>query len=227
MDDLTGPELALRVEPVDGGGSIDGQVPLEHIEAVASPTQGHLAAAVVKVSRESTDAIGRLSPTLVRASPSCDTRHYLCRSFQHDHGGHVHASNSRPTTWRSRTRVSGCSAGSMTRSSRWRGAICSVITLPLFTYRWSRCLGTHIPRRLVVQFDVMASAAIPIYLLGRYLLHSSFLATCLAVAYLLNPALQQTNLEQFHVEAFETPLLALVSTPRSAGGPVCLSSASL
>jgi hypothetical protein len=51
MDDLTGPELALRVEPVDGGGSIDGQVPLEHIQAVATPTQGQLLAAVVKVSR--------------------------------------------------------------------------------------------------------------------------------------------------------------------------------
>ena len=80
----------------------------------------------------------------------------------------------------------------------------------------------HTAALLVVQSMLMASAAIPIYLLGRYLLHSSFLATCLAVAYLLNPALQQTNLEQFHVEAFETPLLALGITPRSAGGPVCI-----
>ncbi len=33
------------------------------------------------------------------------------------------------------------------------------------------------------------------------------LATMLAAAYLLNPAVQQGNLEQFHVEAFEAPLL--------------------
>ena len=35
------------------------------------------------------------------------------------------------------------------------------------------------------------------------------LATLLAAAYLLSPVLQQTDLEQFHVEAFETPLIAL------------------
>jgi uncharacterized membrane protein len=67
----------------------------------------------------------------------------------------------------------------------------------------------HTAALLVVQAMLMASAAVPIYLLARHLLHNSFLATCLAAAYLLNPALQQTNLEQFHVEAFETPLLAL------------------
>jgi uncharacterized membrane protein len=36
---------------------------------------------------------------------------------------------------------------------------------------------------------------------------ATVLATMLAAAYLLNPAVQQGNLEQFHVEAFEAPIL--------------------
>ena len=148
MDDLTGPELALRVEPVDGGGSIDGQVPLEHIEAVASPTQGHLAAAVVKVSRESTDAIGRLFPPWCKHLPVAIFATIYAVHFSMITVAMLHAYEQPAYDMAIRTRVSGCSAGSMTRSSRWRGAICSVITLPLFTYRWSRCSGcTHIPRR--------------------------------------------------------------------------------
>jgi uncharacterized membrane protein len=67
----------------------------------------------------------------------------------------------------------------------------------------------HTSVLLVVQAMLQAAGAIPIFLLARHLLHSSFLATLLAAAYLLSPALQQTDLEQFHVEAFETPLIAL------------------
>ncbi|MGA3218138.1 MAG: DUF2079 domain-containing protein [Acidimicrobiales bacterium] len=67
----------------------------------------------------------------------------------------------------------------------------------------------HTAALLVIQTMLMALAAVPIYLLARYLLHSWALASCLAAAYLLSPALQQTNLEQFHVECFETPILAL------------------
>jgi len=67
----------------------------------------------------------------------------------------------------------------------------------------------HTETLLVVQSVLIALGAVPVYLLARYLLRSWALATCLAAAYLLNPALQQTNLEQFHVECFETPLLAL------------------
>ena len=66
----------------------------------------------------------------------------------------------------------------------------------------------HTVALLVAQSVLIALGAVPVYLLARYLLHNR-LATCLAAAYLLNPALQQTNLEQFHVECFETPLLAL------------------
>jgi uncharacterized membrane protein len=55
---------------------------------------------------------------------------------------------------------------------------------------------------LVLQAALIAGAGVPIYLLGRRLLASPVLATALTGAYLLNPALQHGNLEQFHPEAF-------------------------
>ena len=55
---------------------------------------------------------------------------------------------------------------------------------------------------LVLQAALLAAAAIPIYLLGLRRLGRSWMATPLAVAYLLNPALQHGNLEQFHPECF-------------------------
>jgi uncharacterized membrane protein len=61
---------------------------------------------------------------------------------------------------------------------------------------------------LVIQSVALAFGAVPVYLLARHLLRSTVLATLLAAAYLLNPAIQQGNLEQFHVEAFEVPILA-------------------
>jgi uncharacterized membrane protein len=67
----------------------------------------------------------------------------------------------------------------------------------------------HTAVLLVVQAALQAAGAIPVYLLARHLLKSTVMATGLAAAYLLNPVLQQTDFEQFHVEAFETPLLAL------------------
>ena len=67
----------------------------------------------------------------------------------------------------------------------------------------------HAASLLYLQAAAMALGAVPIFLLGRRLLRSSILATLLAAAYLLNPATQLGTLEQFHVEAFEAPLLAL------------------
>jgi uncharacterized membrane protein len=60
----------------------------------------------------------------------------------------------------------------------------------------------HAQLLLVLQSCLLASAAIPIYLLARKRLDSTLLATALAATYLLNPALQNGNLEQFHPEAF-------------------------
>jgi uncharacterized membrane protein len=62
---------------------------------------------------------------------------------------------------------------------------------------------------LVLQAALLAAAAIPIYLLARKRTGSVAVATGLAVAYLLNPALQRDNLEQFHPEAFLVFFLAL------------------
>jgi uncharacterized membrane protein len=55
---------------------------------------------------------------------------------------------------------------------------------------------------LVLQTCLLAAAAVPVYLLALRRSASVVIATGLAAAYLLNPALQNGNLEQFHPEAF-------------------------
>ncbi|HXW80605.1 MAG TPA: DUF2079 domain-containing protein [Acidimicrobiales bacterium] len=77
-----------------------------------------------------------------------------------------------------------------------------VLLVPLY---W---VYPHTAALLVIQSIALASGAVPVYLLARRLLSSTVLATLLAAAYLLNPAIQQGNLEQFHVEAFEVPIVA-------------------
>lgn len=77
-----------------------------------------------------------------------------------------------------------------------------VLLVPLY---W---VYPHTSVLLVVQAVLLAGAAVPIYLLARRLLASTAMATLLAGAYLLNPALQQGNMEQFHVECFEVALMA-------------------
>jgi len=76
-----------------------------------------------------------------------------------------------------------------------------VLLVPLF---W---VYPHTAALLVVQAMALASGAVPVYLLARHLLKSTVLATMLAAALLLNPAIEQGNLEQFHVEAFEVPII--------------------
>ncbi len=67
----------------------------------------------------------------------------------------------------------------------------------------------HAQALLVLQSCLLAAAAVPIYLLARRLIGSTVLATALAAAYLLNPALQHGNLEQFHPEAFLVPAISV------------------
>lgn len=67
----------------------------------------------------------------------------------------------------------------------------------------------HAEALLILQSFVLAAAAIPIYLLALRRIGSVVLATALAAAYLLNPALQNGNLEQFHPEAFLVLALAV------------------
>jgi uncharacterized membrane protein len=62
---------------------------------------------------------------------------------------------------------------------------------------------------LVLQTCLIAAAAIPIYLLALKLTRSAVMATALAAAFLLNPALEHGNLEQFHPESFLVPGMAL------------------
>src|SRR5262249_24891895 len=60
----------------------------------------------------------------------------------------------------------------------------------------------HAQGLLVLQACLLAGAAVPIYLLARRRVGGTVLPTLLAAAYLLNPALQNGNLEQMHVECF-------------------------
>ena len=62
---------------------------------------------------------------------------------------------------------------------------------------------------LVLQTLMIAGAAIPIYLLARKLISSTWIPTLLVAVYLLNPALQQGNMEQFHPEAFQVLIISI------------------
>jgi uncharacterized membrane protein len=62
---------------------------------------------------------------------------------------------------------------------------------------------------LVLQTLLLASAAIPIYLIARKYLESARMAVLIAAAYLMNPLIQQGNVDQFHPESFMVPILAM------------------
>jgi len=62
---------------------------------------------------------------------------------------------------------------------------------------------------LVLQTLMIAGAAVPIYLLARKLIASTWIPTLLVATYLLNPALQQGNMEQFHPEAFQVLIISV------------------
>ncbi len=71
-----------------------------------------------------------------------------------------------------------------------------LLAVPLY---W---IWPHAQTLLVLQTCLLAAAAVPVYLLALRRSASVLIATGLAAAYLLNPALQNGNLEQFHPEAF-------------------------
>jgi uncharacterized membrane protein len=62
---------------------------------------------------------------------------------------------------------------------------------------------------LVVQSLALTLGAVPAFLIGRRLLRSDLLGLAVALAYLLHPNIAWTNVEQFHPDAFEAPLLLL------------------
>jgi uncharacterized membrane protein len=80
----------------------------------------------------------------------------------------------------------------------------SFILLLLVPVYW---VYAHATALLVIQSWLLALGALPVYLLGRHLLRDNMWATLLAGAFLLNPALQWGNLEQFHPECFLVPLV--------------------
>jgi uncharacterized membrane protein len=60
---------------------------------------------------------------------------------------------------------------------------------------------------LVVQAIALAVGIVPVFLLGRMVLRNSWVALIPAIAYLATPALGWLNLENFHPDSLEVPLL--------------------
>ena len=60
---------------------------------------------------------------------------------------------------------------------------------------------------LLVQSAVLGLGAVPTFLIAREKLRHEVLAAAMAVVYLLHPHIGWTNLEQFHPDVFEVPLL--------------------
>jgi uncharacterized membrane protein len=62
---------------------------------------------------------------------------------------------------------------------------------------------------LMFQVLAIAGASIPIYLLAQKLIRNTAIATLLVAAFLLNPALEQGNMQQFHPEALQVLIISL------------------
>lgn len=82
----------------------------------------------------------------------------------------------------------------------------SFILIPLIPLYW---IWPSAYVLLVTQCLALGLAAIPAFLLARWVLRDERLALCVAVAYLLQPAVAYINLEQFHPDSFEVPLALL------------------
>jgi uncharacterized membrane protein len=62
---------------------------------------------------------------------------------------------------------------------------------------------------LMLQVLAIAGASIPIYLLAQKLIRNTVIATLLVAAYLMNPALEQGNMQQFHPEALQVLIISI------------------
>jgi uncharacterized membrane protein len=62
---------------------------------------------------------------------------------------------------------------------------------------------------LALQVLAIAGAAIPIYVLAQKLIRNTTIATLLVAAFLLNPALEQGNMQQFHPEALQVLIISV------------------
>lgn len=62
---------------------------------------------------------------------------------------------------------------------------------------------------LMLQTLAIAGAAIPIYVLAQKFTRNTYIATALVATFLLNPALEQGNMQQFHPEALQVLVIAV------------------
>jgi uncharacterized membrane protein len=81
------------------------------------------------------------------------------------------------------------------------------LLLSLVPVYWLRPDATTL---LWVQAFLLALGAVPVYMLSMRLLKQPILAAMLAGAFLLHPALSQSNLENFHPDAFLVPIVGFV-----------------
>jgi uncharacterized membrane protein len=80
----------------------------------------------------------------------------------------------------------------------------SFIMLAFVPLYW---IWPHPDTLLVVQSMVLALGAIPVFLIARPILRNGWFALVPALAYLLTPALGWLNLENFHPDSLEVPLV--------------------
>jgi uncharacterized membrane protein len=80
----------------------------------------------------------------------------------------------------------------------------SYILLALVPFYW---VWPAAPLLLIVQTLALCLGAVPVFLLARKALRSSWLALCPAIGFLVAPALGWLNLENFHPDSFEVPLI--------------------
>ncbi len=78
------------------------------------------------------------------------------------------------------------------------------LLLFLVPFYWIRPDATTL---LWIQAAALALGAVPVYMLAMRRLANPLFATILAAAFLLHPALAQTNLENFHPDALLVPIL--------------------
>ena len=62
---------------------------------------------------------------------------------------------------------------------------------------------------LILQTLLLAAPSVPIYLLARTYIKSTWIALSLVATYLLSPLIQQGNLDQFHPEAFQVLFISV------------------
>ena len=97
----------------------------------------------------------------------------------------------------------------------------SYILLPFVPLYW---VWPTVEWLIAGQTLALAVAAIPVYLLGKKYLRNPWMAVLPAFAFLLAPALGWLNLENFHPDSFEVPLVLFALVFRDPAEMAALSS---